>query len=77
MTAKELMYMVGEEAIYTVGKMDVAVGVVDARFVYGRPQCQITPLRGAGMTWVDASSVVFHPAPRSPKKINLFLDVPQ
>jgi len=73
MTAKQLSYMIGEEALYSINKIEVAVSVVDARFVYGRPQFQITPLRGAGMVWVDASSIVFNPAPGSPKKINLQL----
>ena len=41
-----------------VGGMEVAVAVVWARLSFGRVQLEITPVSGAGSTWVDRAAVM-------------------
>ena len=38
--------------------MEVAVAVVWARLSFGRVQLEVTPVSGAGSTWVDRGAVM-------------------
>lgn len=59
---KELMARVGKKGLATilVGRgipLTIPVLIKDARKSYGREEFLVTPLRGAGETWVVAGSV--------------------
>ena len=59
MNAKEMSAMlgqVGQLRTYTEGLL-VPVSVIDARVSWGAVQVQVTPVGGAGTTWVDKGRV--------------------
>ena len=76
MTAKELSYVIGCHGLYQINGLEVEVSVVDTKYVYGCARLQITPIRGAGMVWVDAHSVVLDEVQRPSHKVNPLLPNP-
>ena len=57
-TSEELKAYQYRRGLLRVEQMEVAVAVVWARLSFGRVQLEITPVSGAGSTWVDRDSVM-------------------
>lgn len=59
MSALELVRLyVGKHYPYICGGLTIIVRVIDARYIYGRNQVCITPVRdGSGSIWVDVASL--------------------
>ena len=47
----------GKLASYAVGSLVIPVQILDARKVWGRVDCLITPIGGHGEQWVEASKI--------------------
>ena len=58
MTTKEMMKLIGTNAVINVEKtLKIEVEIMDARSNFGRTEYQVRPLAGAGEQWVDSSRV--------------------
>ncbi|MEN6367732.1 MAG: hypothetical protein ABFC88_13050 [Thermoguttaceae bacterium] len=59
MSIKELAALIGKEGLLSVNPIQVAVRVLDARVVYSRVDCLVTPLAGKGQQWVSSERLNF------------------
>lgn len=57
MSIKDLAAILGKEAAYKVGGMEILVTVLDVRNAYGRIDYQIVPIKGCGTVWVSSDNV--------------------
>jgi len=57
MTTKEMMAVIGTNAVITMEKIKIEVEVMDARQNFGRTEYLVKPLAGAGEQWVEISRV--------------------
>jgi len=57
-TSEDLRAYQHRRGYLRVQGMEVAVEVVWARLTFGRVHLEITPVSGAGSTWVDRDSVM-------------------
>jgi hypothetical protein len=57
MTAREMMPAIGQRVIARFESLLIVVSVKDERFVWGKPQVQITPLHGTGLQWVELGRI--------------------
>ena len=48
-----------ETASYQVGGMTIPVTILDCRKIWGRVDCLITPVGGAGQQWVEKRKLQF------------------
>ena len=58
MTTKELMDIIGTNAVIHMEKIKVEVEILDARQNFGRTEYLIRPLAGAGEQWIKDDRLV-------------------
>lgn len=58
MTASHLSQYIGQTGVLRLGtSLRVDVSILDAKMAYGQTRLLVTPVRGDGQDWVEASRV--------------------
>lgn len=62
MNIKELAQHIGQQGLYRVNGLGIAVVIRDVKSAYGRIDYQIEPVAGCNAIWVNSSSVTIQKA---------------
>ena len=57
---KETMPLIGQQATYHIGSLNVAVIIKDVRRNYGRTDYLIEPQAGSGTQWVKDENIIIN-----------------